>query len=293
MGFGDWFSDSIASPIYHGFGEAKDVVHDSWKDLTGATAAEEAAKVQATAADKDLAFKQKMYDEQMKLNEPWRQIGVSSLSDLSSGIKSGAFESNLEEFKDSNGANPQFQDPGQLKEFNFKADPGYLFRQQQAQQAIERSAAANGGLFSGATLSDIGGKISQMASEEYGNAYNRYESDRNNQQVNRNFAYNAYNDRVNQNIQNKNFNYGVFSDNQNRKRQQMGDRFSRLSTLAGFGDAGANRTQQVGTNFGDTASASILNKANAQASGIVGAANANSQGMMGLASLAAKIYGAS
>lgn len=264
MGFGDWFSDSIASPVYHGFGEAKDYVHESIKDLTGANAAEEAAQLQASAADKDLAFRQKVYDDQIKLNEPWRNAGISALSDLSGGIKSGAFESPENEFKDTV---PGFK-------FDFQADPGYQFRQQQAQQAIERSAAAGGGLFSGATMSDLAKKSGQMASDEYDNAYNRSRGE--------------YQDRV----ANRNFNYGVFSDSQNAKRQKLNDRFSRLSTLAGFGDAGASRTQQAGSTFGDAASASILGKANAQASGIVGSANAQQQGIMGLAGLAAKIYGA-
>lgn len=64
---------------------------------------------------------------------------------------------------------------------DFEADPGYAFRQQQGQQAIERSAAARGGLLSGAAMKGIERFGQGLASEEYGNAYNRFQSNQNNQ----------------------------------------------------------------------------------------------------------------
>jgi hypothetical protein len=60
----------------------------------------------------------------------------------------------------------------------FQADPGYGFRFAQGQKALERSAAARGGLLSGNT----GGALQQygqgMASQEYQNAFNRYQAER-------------------------------------------------------------------------------------------------------------------
>ena len=64
---------------------------------------------------------------------------------------------------------------------DYEADPGYAFRQQQGQQAIERSAAARGGLLSGAALKGIERFGQGLASEEYGNAYNRFQSNQSNQ----------------------------------------------------------------------------------------------------------------
>ena len=52
-------------------------------------------------------------------------------------------------------------------------DPGFRFRLEEGQKALERSAAARGGLVSGQTLQDVQQFGQRLASEEYGNAYNR------------------------------------------------------------------------------------------------------------------------
>lgn len=57
-----------------------------------------------------------------------------------------------------------------------QADPGYNFRLQQGQQALDRQAAAGGRLFSGAQIK-AGARYNQdYASNEFGNAYNRLAS---------------------------------------------------------------------------------------------------------------------
>lgn len=57
---------------------------------------------------------------------------------------------------------------------DFEADPGYAFRQAEGQKAIERSAAARGGLMSGSALKGIERFGQDLASQEYGNAFNRF-----------------------------------------------------------------------------------------------------------------------
>jgi len=64
---------------------------------------------------------------------------------------------------------------------DYQADPGYAFRLQQGQQAIERSAAARGGLGGGRMAKDLTNYAQGAASQEYGNAYNRYQTNRANQ----------------------------------------------------------------------------------------------------------------
>lgn len=61
-------------------------------------------------------------------------------------------------------------------------DPGYQFRQQQGEQAINRSAAAKGGRLGGATLKSLADYNSGLASQEYGAADARNMS-RNQQQM--------------------------------------------------------------------------------------------------------------
>jgi len=64
---------------------------------------------------------------------------------------------------------------------DFQQDPGYAFRLKQGQQAIERSAAARGGLGGGRMAKDLTNYAQGAASQEYGNAYNRYQTNRANQ----------------------------------------------------------------------------------------------------------------
>jgi hypothetical protein len=60
----------------------------------------------------------------------------------------------------------------------FTADPGYAFRMSEGMKALERSAAARGGLLSGATLKGTQRFGQDLASQEYQNAFNRYQAER-------------------------------------------------------------------------------------------------------------------
>ena len=63
-----------------------------------------------------------------------------------------------------------------LKEFtneDFVKDPGYQFRMDEGAQAVDRSAAARGGLLSGAAMKAMQKYGQGFASNEFGNAYNR------------------------------------------------------------------------------------------------------------------------
>lgn len=64
---------------------------------------------------------------------------------------------------------------------DFQQDPGYAFRQSEGMKALERSAAARGGLLSGKTLKGIQRFGQDLASQEYANAFNRYQINRSNQ----------------------------------------------------------------------------------------------------------------
>ena len=64
---------------------------------------------------------------------------------------------------------------------DYEADPGYAFRQSEGMKALERSAAARGGLLSGGTMKGIQRFGQDLASQEYQNAFNRYQINRANQ----------------------------------------------------------------------------------------------------------------
>jgi len=64
-----------------------------------------------------------------------------------------------------------------LKNFtaqDFETDPGYQFRIGEGQKQIESSAAARGGLLSGAAAKALTKYNQDFASNEYGNVYNRF-----------------------------------------------------------------------------------------------------------------------
>jgi hypothetical protein len=114
-----------------------------------------AAHEQAEAARYAADLQKQMYDQQRSDTQPWREAGGKALSDL---------------------ANPDFQRDFQASDM--QTDPGYQFRMQEGQKALERSAAAKGGLQSGGTLKSVAQYGQDMASNEFQNAYSRFNSDR-------------------------------------------------------------------------------------------------------------------
>lgn len=64
---------------------------------------------------------------------------------------------------------------------DFQQDPGYAFRMSEGLKALDRQAAARGGLISGGALKASQRYGQDMASQEYMNAFNRYQTNRSNQ----------------------------------------------------------------------------------------------------------------
>jgi len=64
---------------------------------------------------------------------------------------------------------------------DFQQDPGYAFRMSEGLKALDRQAAARGGLISGGALKAAQRYGQEAASQEYTNAFNRYQVNRANQ----------------------------------------------------------------------------------------------------------------
>ena len=64
---------------------------------------------------------------------------------------------------------------------DFQQDPGYAFRMSEGLKALDRQAAARGGLISGAALKGAQRYGQEAASQEFTNAFNRYQTNRANQ----------------------------------------------------------------------------------------------------------------
>ena len=64
---------------------------------------------------------------------------------------------------------------------DFQADPGYAFRLAEGMKALDRQAASRGGLISGGALKAAQRYGQDLGSQEYQNAFNRYQVNRANQ----------------------------------------------------------------------------------------------------------------
>lgn len=203
--------------------------------VTSAYGSNKAAKAQESAARTAADTSQKQYEQtrsdqlaqyqqQREDQAPYRQAGYGALSQLSAGIGEGG----------------QFARNFSAADFN--ADPGYQFRQQEGEQSINRAAGARGGLYSGATLKALSRFNSGLASQEYGNAYQRFNND-NTTKFNR-LASIA----------------GVGQTATNATGQAGQNAYGVI------GQAGMNNAGQVGN--------ALQNAGEARASGYVGAANA-------------------
>jgi hypothetical protein len=134
--------------------------------LLGAGAAKSAAKTQAAATDRagelqketvdqQIALQREMFNKQMELQRPYQEAGVNALNKLQGMADYTMFS------------------PEQ-----FTKDPGYGFRLAEGQKALDRQAAARGGLISGGALKAAQRYGQDMGSQEYSNAFNRYQLER-------------------------------------------------------------------------------------------------------------------
>lgn len=118
------------------------------------SAASSAANTQAAAADRAGQLQQEQFNRQVELQAPFREAGLRALPELESASRYTPFGMN-----------------------QFQQDPGYAFRLSEGQKALDRQAAARGGLISGAALKGAQRYGQEMGSQEYTNAFNRYQTE--------------------------------------------------------------------------------------------------------------------
>ena len=123
--------------------------------LAGSRAASSAGASQAAAADRAAQLQQQQYEQTRADQAPFREAGVNALGKLQGMADYKPFSMNA-----------------------FTQDPGYGFRLSEGQKALDRSAAARGGLISGGALKAAQRYGQDMGSQEYQNAFNRYQTER-------------------------------------------------------------------------------------------------------------------
>lgn len=122
---------------------------------SNADAINNSTNLQSTASANSLALQKQIFDTQQNNLAPWLASGNKNLSTLNSLM------------------------PSLTKPFSFSdytQSPSYAWQMSQGQDAINNSAAARGGLFSGATGKALESFGQNLANTDYQQAYNNYNS---------------------------------------------------------------------------------------------------------------------
>jgi hypothetical protein len=136
--------------------------------VVASKASSKAAKAQVQASQDANAAQERMFQKQMELQEPFRQGGMTAQQEIMQLLGIGGD-------KTAAGYGSMAKAFGTDQ---FQQDPGYAFRQSEGMKALERSAAARGNLMSGSTMKGIQRFGQDLASQEYQNAFNRYQVER-------------------------------------------------------------------------------------------------------------------
>ena len=134
------------------------IVYSSYQS---SKAANRAADIQAQSADQAAAVQREIFNIQNEQQKPYREAGYAALSDIA----------NLK---------PYLTQRFGPQEFAQNIDPGYAFRLQQGEMANQRAANVGGGALSGNTLAGLQAYTQGQASQEFGNAFNRFQTERGN-----------------------------------------------------------------------------------------------------------------
>jgi hypothetical protein len=192
--------------------------------IIGADSARSAGNKQADAANSAIDASNEQYYQTREDQRPFREAGVNAL-----GVLQRTAGNVPASFKFTN------QD--------MYADPGYGFRFSEGQKALDRSAAARGGLISGGALKAATQFGQDMGSQEYQNAYNR--------------AFTGYGADV-------------------ARENQL---YNRQAALAGIGQTATNVTNQAGAANAANVGNLMTSGASARAAGQIGQTNALTGGI--------------
>jgi hypothetical protein len=239
----------------------------------GAIAANRASDLQYQSTQSAIAQQKAQFDQTQANEQPWLTAGKGALDQLTAGTAPGGslvtpFGETYTQPAAFDGG-PAFTAPT-LDNTN---DPGYAFRLQQGEQAIERGASAAGGANSGGTLKAIARYGQDYASNEYANVYNRALQG---YQTNFSDKLNSYNTNVATGLQGYQTRFNAYNTNQ-------GNTFNRLSSIAGTGQTAVGQLATAGQANANTISDLTTQGGNARAAGVIGTSNAITGGINSLA----------
>ena len=201
-----------------------------------ADAAAASADASLTASRESNELTREMYEQGREDLEPWMIAGENALGRLES--------------------QPDFKFTA--SEFEFMADPSYDFRKQEGINALDQSAASRGRVLSGAQDKAVVGYAGDMASQEYSNAYSRWQSEEGN--------------RFNREL-------SEFNANESSDRYLAGQGQASAAGVAGAGAQMASTSAQTSMAGATAAGNAYMAAGDATAAGYAGVATAANQGI--------------
>lgn len=114
--------------------------------VIGSSAAKKAAKAQTASAQAGIDEQRRQYDTTRADLAPWREAGGQAIQAGSAMLQPG---------------------------YDYKSSPGYDWRFNEGQRAVQGSAAAGGHLLSGGTLKDLLSYGEGLAAQDFGDSFNR------------------------------------------------------------------------------------------------------------------------
>lgn len=214
-----------------------------WGANKQAEASRDAASMQAQSAKDASDIQMQMFRDQQQAQKPWTEAGEAAVGKLA--MLAGNQE--LDISKD-----PAYQSMRNrlTQQFGFNEnDPSYQWRLKEGLKAVNESAAAKGGFFSGQTGKELQEYAQGMASTEYGNEYNRW-------------------------LQSQQQTQNTYSNEWNRQLTEAQNKYNQLYGLAGMGQTSALDVGRWGTQTAGDIGRNTVAAGNAQAAGRVGEANA-------------------
>jgi len=238
-----------------------------------------------------LKFAEGIYTQQRSDYQPYRESGVAATNQLNTLLGIGG---------DTGAANYGKYSTADFTPADFAAgkDPGYGFRMSEGLKAVDRQAAARGGLISGNALKASQAFGQDMASQEYQNAFNRYQTSRGNtlspfaslssQGLNASSLTSQAGAQYGAAGQQAYGDYGTSLNN--RQASSLGSLGAASQGISGMYGNYGNAAATAYGNYATNATNALTGGANAQAAGIIGGANAFNQGVSGISNLANTYY---
>lgn len=135
---------------------------------TGKQAASQAADAQVQGSERAAEVQREMFNKQVELQAPFREAGLTGQNRLM----------DLLGLSGRTGAQGYGSAAKPFGEADMYKDPGYAFRLAEGEKALGRSAAVRSGVVSGGALKAAQRFGQDYGSQEYGNAFNRYQAER-------------------------------------------------------------------------------------------------------------------